>query len=32
MADKIALVVHFHMEESAKQEFVAKMGISSQTL
>jgi hypothetical protein len=24
MADKIALVVHFHMEESAKQEFVAK--------
>ena len=25
MADKITLVVHFHMEESAKQEFVAKM-------
>jgi hypothetical protein len=24
MADKITLVVHFHMEESAKQEFVAK--------
>jgi hypothetical protein len=25
MADKITLVVHFHMEESAKREFVAKM-------
>jgi quinol monooxygenase YgiN len=25
MADKITLGVHFHMEESAKQEFVAKM-------
>jgi hypothetical protein len=25
MADKITLVVHFHMEESAKQEFVAKV-------
>jgi len=25
MADKITLVVHFHTEESAKQEFVAKM-------
>ena len=25
MADKITLVVHFHVEESARQEFVAKM-------
>ena len=25
MADKITLVVHFHMKESAKPEFVAKM-------
>jgi quinol monooxygenase YgiN len=25
MAAKITLVVHFHMEESPKQEFVAKM-------
>jgi quinol monooxygenase YgiN len=25
LADKVTLVVHFHMEESAKQEFVAKM-------
>jgi hypothetical protein len=25
MADKTTLVVHFHMEESAKQEVVAKM-------
>ena len=25
MADKITLVVHFHMKKSAKREFVAKM-------
>jgi quinol monooxygenase YgiN len=25
MPDKITLVVHFHMEESAKREFVTKM-------
>lgn len=25
MSDKITLVVHFHMDESAKQEFTAKL-------